>query len=200
MSEDKNVNNDDGIDINEILNACNGVGGIEEDKKVFLKYFNPKKSLLDINKPLQGQGKWNALAFAVFFGKAEHALTLLKLGANPSVDLGADNNVLHMAATDGKEFLCEYFLKKGINIDSVCKRGMTPLLKACEAGHLNVVKVLLPHNPKITQADNDGKTCIDYCKESKSFDIIRYINNYHLNQILPHKKGDEIPQKKVSKI
>ena len=190
----------DKIDIAEILTACSGSGGIEEGKKVFLKYFDPKNKKLDINKPIDGQGKWTALAFTTYFGKAEHVFQLLKMGAKPGVELDKKMNVLHMAATEGRDLLCVYFLKSGVDVNSTCDRGMTALMKACEGGHLDVVKALMPFNPDIMKSDKEGKTCIDYCKESNSIPIVRYINSYYLNKVLPQKSVDEMPVKKVSKI
>ncbi len=217
MSEDKIVNNDTLVDINEIKNAC--ARKIQNDKgeedylegyKVFLKYFNPENKLLDINAPIEG--KWNALALATYFGKNEEVTYLLKLGADPTVRLEKNLTVLHAAAAQGKEYICYSLLKyksvvdpktkKTISplIDLQCDRGTTALMRASEAGRFDIVKVMLPFNPMISLRDKDGKSCIDYCKETESYDIIRYINNYHLNQTLPHKAEGEYVAKKVTKI
>jgi len=217
MSEDKIVNNDTLVDINEIKNAC--ARKIQNDKgeedylegyKVFLKYFNPENPLLDINKPIEG--KWNALALATYFGKTEEVIYLLKLGADPSIKLEKNLTVLHTAATQGKELICLSILKHKASIDNKtkktisplidaqCDRGTTALMRASEAGRFDIVKIMLPFSPNIMLRDKDGKSCIEYCKETESYDIIRYINNYHLNETLPRKSEGEYINKKVTKI
>jgi ankyrin repeat protein len=207
MSEEKIVNNDILVNTDEILNACarkieneNGKEDSAESYKIFLKYFNPKSPLLDINQPIAGQGKWTPLAFSTYFGKSDEVAFLLKLGAKPDIALEKQITVLHMAANQGKEILCTYFLKMGCDINAQCERGTTPLMRAAESGHFDIVRILLPYNPNIMLTDNDNKSCIDYCRESECYDIMRYINNYHLNATLPKKSEGEYTSKKVTKI
>jgi ankyrin repeat protein len=207
MSEDKIVNNDILVDFDEILDACarkikneNGKEDSAESYKIFLKYFNPSNPILDINQPIVGQGKWTPLAFATYFGKNDEVACLLNLGAKPDVELDRKMTVLHMAASEGKEALCNYFLKKNCNIDAQCERGTTALMRASEGGHFDIVRVLLPYNPNIMLTDNEKKSCIDYCRDADCYDIIRYINNYHLNATLPKKSEGEYNAKKVTKI
>lgn len=210
MSEDKFVNNDElcvKINIEEILDACarrvknsDGSEDSEEGLKVFLKYFHPQKRILDINKPLDGQGKWNPLAFATYFGKVKEIFELVKLGAKPNIELDNKMNVLHIAATEGKDSLCTFFLNNGVDINSKCENGTTALMRACEAGHLDVVKSLVAFHPDIMVKDKAGKTCIDYCRDNNFFNLIKYINNYYLNSTLPTSSKDDIPLKKLSKI
>lgn len=207
MSEDKIVNNDTLVNIDEILNACarkikneNGKEDSSESYKIFLKYFNSKNPLLDINQPIAGQGKWTPLAFATYFGKTDEVAQLLSLGAKPDIELDKKMTVLHMAATQGKEILCTYFLKKNCNIDAQCEKGTTPLMRASEAGNFDIVRALLPYSPNILLRDNENKSCIEYCREAECYDIIRYINSYHLNATLPRKSEGEYTAKKVTKI
>ena len=209
MSESLNVNVEFVLEerhIKEILQACarqivnpNGQPDSKEGIKVFYKYFNQEKPLVDINKPIPGQKTWTPLAMATFLGKVDEALTLLKMGASPNVKLDKKINLLHMAATEGNGTLCFHFLENMKNsdpsfIDAQCEFGQTALMRACEGGHLDVVKVLMKYKPNIMLKDNNDKTCFDYGIDNQHYNLIKFINHYHLQNTVPNK--DNLPNKK----
>jgi len=190
MRKQQNINNKEiSEQVKEILDACSRrvKDSKSESIKVFKKYFNKDNPIFDINKPLPGQGTWNALAFATYFGKTDEVKALLELGADPKIELDKKINVLHIAATEGRETMCLYYLKSGVDIDSQCVDGKTALIRACEAGHMNVVSVLIQFNPDVMLKDKRSKTCLDYALESKSYDIVRFIEHYYLQNKIPLK-------------
>lgn len=193
--------------VNEILEACNrkiknseGKEDAQEGIKIFKKYFDKTRDHYDIDKPLPGQGEWNPLAFATFFGKAEEVKALLTLGANSKIKLNNDITVLHVAATEGKPVLCNYYLRGGVDVNSQSKLGQTPMMNACEAGHLDVVKILLNAKPNIMIKDNDALTCLDYGQKEQHYSIISYIEYFYLENKLPLKDVSQMNHKKVAKI
>ena len=207
MSEQLNVKNISKEEIKQILDACGrkllnpqGKEDHKEGIKVFNKYFNPQNPLLDINAPLPGQGKWTALAFSTYFGKFEECKALISLGANPSVKLDNGLNVLHIAATEGKPLLCVHLLKNGVNVDSLSNSKQTAMMRACEAGHLDVVQSILPFNPNLMLEDNDALTCLDYGFKNQHYNIVKYIQYYVLEQKVPLKNVGEYVPKKTAKI
>ncbi len=211
MIKTTNVNqksNDRESIVKEVLHACNrtlpnenGRFSYRDGIKVFQKYFDPYNSVLDINAPLQGT--WNALAFATYFGKTEEIKALLVLGAKPDVRLDKNTNVLHIAATEGRDTICHYLIdnmkydKNYINLQ--CDNGQTALMRACEGGFLDVVKVFMDNNPDIVLKDKDGKTCVNYALDNQNYSLVRYIQHYHLQQTIV-KKNMVDSSRKVAKI
>lgn len=52
--------------------------------------------------------------------------------------------------------------------------GVTPLMRACAAGNLETVKLLLIYGAEVDIGDkDDGKTAIDYAKEAGRDDIVQ---------------------------
>lgn len=193
--------------IEEILEACNrkikNINGKEdsiEGIKVFKKYFDPINPILDINKPLPGQKNWTALAFTTWFGRNEETKALLSLGANPKVLLNDNLTVLHIAASEGKNNLCLNFLKKGAEVNQQTTTGFTPLMGACENGHLKAVEIMMPYKPNIMITDKNNKTCLDYGLDNKHYNLIKFIQYYYLENKIPLKDNETNAIKKIAKI
>ena len=55
-------------------------------------------------------------------------------------------------------------------------RYQTPLHKAAENGHLNVIKYLAPKVPDVNVKDADGKTPRDYANEQSRADIVEFLD------------------------
>jgi len=184
--------------IKEVLHACNRTLPNEKGRfdyrdgiKVFQKYFDSYNSILDINEPLQGT--WNALAFTTYFGKTEETKALLLLGAKPDTKLDKNTNVLHIAATEGRDTISHYLIENMKNdknyINYQCDYGQTALMRACEGGFLDVVKVFMDNNPDILLKDKEGKTCVNYALDNQNYSLVRYIQHYHLQQTIVRKNG-----------
>lgn len=191
--------------IEQIKQACNRDFRNKDNKPdaligiaVFKKYFNPQNPILDINKALPDQGKWNPLALTVFLQKTEEVKALLNLGADPKLKLEKGITPLHMAATNGKASICIYLMEKGAHPDDQNDDGKTPLMRACEGGHLDVIKVFLEKNPNVMHKDRNNKTCLDYAMENTHYNVVRYIQYYYLQNNVPLKGGNN--GKKATKI
>ncbi len=193
--------------VEEILLACNrkiknskGKEDPLEGIKIFRKYFNPESPAYDINKPLPDQKQWTALAFTTWFGRTEETRALISLGANPKVLLNDNLSVLHIAASEGRHGMCLNFLQKGAEINQQTAKGFTPLMGACENGHLNVIQTMLPFKPNVMIEDNNKMTCLDYGLKNQHYNVIRFIQYYHLQNKIPLKEVDLLSTKKVAKI
>ncbi len=193
--------------VEEILLACNrkikNANGKEdsiEGIKIFKKYFHPANPIYDINKPLPGQKQWTALAFTTWFGKNEETKALISLGASPKILLNDNLSVLHIAASEGRQAMCLSFLQKGADVNQQTSKGLTPLMGACENGHLNVIQTMMPFKPNIMLEDNNKMTCLDYGLKNKHYNVIRFIQYYHLQNKIPLKEIDLLANKKVAKI
>lgn len=193
--------------IKEVLAACNRKIKNEEGKedaqsgiKIFKKYFDKNNEYYDIDKAIPGQGEWNVLAFATFFGKTEEVKCLLSLGANPKIKLNNKITVLHIASTEGKPILCSYYLNGGVNINSQTITGQTPMMNACEAGHFDVVKILMDSKPNIVIKDNNQLTCLDYGLKNEHYNIVRYIEYFYLQNKIPLKGEEKLNKSKSIKI
>ncbi|NCQ52298.1 ankyrin repeat domain-containing protein [archaeon] len=206
MTKDFKVNNNASLspgEVKEILDACNrqfknskGKEDSQEGIKIFKKYFNKDNPRFDINKPLPGQGDWNALAFTTYFNKIEESKFLMQLGADSNNKLSGNISLVSVAARDGKAALCLYYLKNGSNVDGASDDGMTPMMRACEAGHMDVVQVMIPFKPNIMLKDNKAKTCLDYGLMNGHYPIVRYIEYFYLQNSIPL-KGNSVIKKAI---
>lgn len=89
------------------------------------------------------------------------------------VDKGADVNVkvkvrdnqsttlLHLAMEQLREDMVEYFLGKGLPIDSKNSSGETPLMLAARQSDLKRIEYLLAKGAKALEVNNEGQTALD---------------------------------------
>ena len=174
--------------------------GLEVLEKCFKKDADGK-SLLDIDAPIPGQKSWTPLAMTVFLGKIEETKKLLDLGANPAIEIENKINPLHLAAANGALRLCHYFLKSGVNVDSLSSTKTTPMMRTCEGGHLDIAKLLLRNNADIELKDVNDKACVDYAVENSYQELATFLQYTSLKKTID-KEGVVNPSKgkKVSKV
>ena len=178
----------------EVLAAC--IRNIKDSKgrttivaglQILHKYFDSHNPILDINASVPEQNDWTPLMFSTYYSKYEESKVLVSLGANLNYKTSKNLTFLHLASNQGSIGLCDFYIKKGILIDSQDSSGITPLMMACESGNLDVVKFLLNHKANYMLKDKEQKTCIDYCHKNNHEHIIKYLNFFYLNQSLDKK-------------
>ena len=68
--------------------------------------------------------------------------------------------------------LCEW----GVNVDSQCEAGDTPLMWAARWGHKDVIEVLLFHGANKDIKDNIGNRAFDYAKNNNNLIVLYLLN------------------------
>lgn len=84
---------------------------------------------------------------------------LLDHGANLNTISGSDQrNALHWATCESMAGAVDFLVAKGIDIESRCSKGRTPLILAAEAGYTHVAKVLWAQGADINATSENGGT------------------------------------------
>ncbi len=193
-------------EVREVLDACagkilkNGKENAQESQKVLLKYFNPQNPKYDVNAPLPNQNGWTPLIFSTFFGKTEQTNLLLNLGADPNKKISKDISALHISSSEGYDEISNSHLQQGAEVNAQTTSGRTPIMGACECGHIKVVKTIMPYKPNITIKDINGKTCVDYAQEKNYMDIASMFDYQELSKLLNKQNGSSSGNKRTSKI
>lgn len=77
---------------------------------------------------------------------------------------GSGRTALHEAATGGYEEVAEILLSHGLQAQSTDTNRRSPLMEACEKGHMGVVQMLVQHTggQGLEQRDGDGRTVLSH--------------------------------------
>lgn len=179
--------------LRKFLNAQN-----KEDYRkgiqVLQYYFNPENPILDINAEIPGQNGWTPLCVTTWFGYNEETKELLKLGANPNISIGYENiKPIHLSAANGKALITQYYLSKGVYVDSQSKSLVTPLMRASEGGYFDVVQILMNKQPDIKLKDIHNDDCLAYANKNNNTNIVRFIQYTYMNNSIGSKsKGSKV--------
>ena len=148
-------------------NACNGRNETplmlacsiqkEEARDTIMKLLLKKGA--EVN--LQDNVGQTALMKAILLNDTAMTMMLLDNHSDVSLDDCDGNNALCHAATTGNEAIVQRvvkeFKRRKLDVDRRNMRGLTPLLIACQAGHLNCAKILVfdgGASPSIRDLDN----------------------------------------------
>ncbi|XP_039604747.1 ankyrin repeat and EF-hand domain-containing protein 1 [Polypterus senegalus] len=82
------------------------------------------------------------------------------------VDPGDGNSALHLAALDNNAGMCSFLLSLKAYPDTQDKNGCSPVMKAAELGHDNIVAVFAKAGANMKVVDNEGKGILFYCIHS----------------------------------
>jgi ankyrin repeat protein len=101
------------------------------------------------------------------------------------IEHGADVNArnhqgltpLHMATTLGKVDVTKVLLENGAD-PNVTLQSLTPLHVAAFAGYSDIVELLLKHGADPSIRDSDGKTALDFARESNRKDVVKIIEEF----------------------
>jgi len=146
--------------------------------------FEKVKELLqnkNINTNVQGMGP-TPLTYACERGHVE-IVKLLLSDPRINVNLGyLGETPFYYACLNGKTGVVELLLNhKNVNINLISRNhGFTPLMRACEKGHIEIVKRILKSG-KITNLNaktEDGKTAIDIARETKNKTILELLESF----------------------
>jgi ankyrin repeat protein len=116
------------------------------------------------------------LVLAAEHGHLRVASLLIERGANINAHTGWMNRTaLHCAAQRGHEDVVAFLLSKGAHTNVRSYNGVTPLLRACDYGHLCVVKMLVQcmGAQGLDDEDSDGWTALHYAAYSVHEGMVR---------------------------
>lgn len=93
------------------------------------------------------------------------------------IEFGGPTNVtdLQIAASFGIQYLVEYYLNQGADIDASDSEGMTALHKASKYGHVGVVQLLLDFGAAIALRDPGGYDALVFAVSSNEVSVSRLL-------------------------
>jgi len=101
---------------------------------------------------------------------------LFSKGVKVSVADKQGHTLLHLAAKESKDKLCQYFLDKGIAVDIKDKEGATPILYALTLGDNDIcAQILLTSGANIHQKIANNVTLLHAAVKGKHFDIVKQL-------------------------
>lgn len=77
--------------------------------------------------------------------------------------------------------LGEILVKQGLNIDSACSLGTTPLQQAASKGNLHLAQFFIKHGAAVNGANNSGWTPLHCAAKENHRDMIRLLINHKAN-------------------
>ncbi len=87
--------------------------------------------------------KASLLHIVALLNRVEFVGILLQRGAEIDLGAGELRTPLHFAALSGGREAVLFFLDQGANADAMDSQGMTPFMKACDAGNETTAQVLI---------------------------------------------------------
>ncbi|CAI7842834.1 unnamed protein product [Closterium sp. NIES-53] len=111
-------------------------------------------------------------------GDLDHLKMLRKLGADFSKGDFDGRTALHLAASRGFPDICSFILREGGAANRKDRFGVTPLLEALRAGHMQTAEVLREHGAQILLDDPASELChavkrgmVEYLERLLSFGL-----------------------------
>lgn len=142
------------------------LAAVQDNNLEYIKYILKEKDL-DINYQSPDNG-YTALTLAIANGNYEISNYLLQKAANPNIANKLGITPLGFAARYGNKSLCNLLISYGAEINyQTPLDGTSPLMKAAESGHQEVVKLLLAKGASPKLKDKEGDTALDYATSGK---------------------------------
>jgi ankyrin repeat protein len=117
-----------------------------------------------------------------------------------------DESILHTAAQAGQQHIVEYLLEDYLPpselesnsgtlnawIDEYNKYGQTPLHLAAGEGHMELVKFLLSHKPKLTAHDHAGNTVLHQAAWSGNVPLVQFLLDQKMDSAVTNNIGETL--------
>jgi len=120
----------------------------------------------------------SVLAYSLRFKCDMDLVMLLIEGGADIYDFDEEGvSIFDMAITYDNIELVEYFLEKGIDINSTNRRsGFTPLMAAACYGRVEIVKLLLKNGANQDATDSKGFNAIDFARKMNKKSVLELFN------------------------
>jgi ankyrin repeat protein len=128
------------------------------------------KAGADVNK--QDENGWTPLRKAARAGDMEMVSLLLDNGGNVTDN---DKVVVLTAASWGRVDALRQILRAKADISGNSEWEISPLVSACQHGHLRAVKLLIEHEADVNQIDRQGNDPLMTAWESNRPEIVFYL-------------------------
>ena len=103
---------------------------------------------------------WTPLMVALFEGREDIALFLIKKGANINFSDRSGYRPIHWAAYKGYSTVIREIALRGADVNTTTHFGWPPLLQAAARGHANAVETLIELGAQVNAHDNEGWTAL----------------------------------------
>ena len=125
------------------------------------------------------------LLWACQSGHTNVVKILLQNNANVFATSFCKKTSLHFASQSGNAEIVQILIDKGAHVDIKEKgNGQTPLLLACENGHINVVKALLQNNANVNEKSRDGSTVLHLAAQNGQIDLLEILMKIGMEEML----------------
>ncbi|KAK4209963.1 ankyrin repeat-containing domain protein [Rhypophila decipiens] len=149
--------------------------------------------IVDFLLPFAAESDADSLSQGLLEAARNGHLRIVRLILARTLDHTVDNKVavldymdedgmtaLHHASISGHKAVMEYLMSKGVNLNAVDNLGRSALMRACEAGHLELVKILLMAHrsdikSEINKRDRSGRTAFDLAAENGDAKVLEYL-------------------------
>ena len=175
---DVNLRNKDGL---TPLMMASKMGRIEVVKLLL-------KAKADVNAR-QSNG-WSALFAAAAGNHVEVVRCLTENGAELNTKDTSGRALLGLAAYAGYDAIVGILLENGAEVDTRNGRTQeTPLIAACQEGHVGVAKLLLEHGADVNAERRDGANALHMATWNEHADVVRILLPYNPN---PNMRGPQV--------
>lgn len=152
--------------------------------------------LLDSGAEISASGRMqgmNSLCWGIYQGKLASVNLLLNRGGEECVNLAVESNnnapiktrgltPIMIAASKGDMDMCNLLLQRRASLEVRAPDGVSCLMKACEEGHINVVKHLIERGADYLAVDGRGRSVLDYAVSADHGEIATYLRALDLER------------------
>ncbi|XP_046359772.2 serine/threonine-protein phosphatase 6 regulatory ankyrin repeat subunit B-like [Haliotis rufescens] len=122
----------------------------------------------------KGQQGWTPVMTAAVVGHQNVFELLVSEHADLTLVDNNDNNIIHLACEVGNTAVLEHLVSPS-NINSRGQCGLTPVMKAAVAGHVNAFDLLVSKNADLSLKGNFGNSLIHLACEGGDRDILQRV-------------------------
>lgn len=123
----------------------------------------------------QNEQGWTPLMVALFEGREEVALFLIKKGASVHFSDRSGYRPIHWAAFQGYSTVIQEIASRGGDVNANTNFAWTPLLQAATRGHARAVETLLALGANVNGQDNEGWTPLHKACSNDHRDVVRLL-------------------------
>ena len=123
------------------------------------------------------------LMLACKYGHLNAVTSLIEHGAKVNLQDAIGNTAVHYAlsCSNGSPEVLSRLMRDRVAVNSACTRDNgTPLMIACQYGHMNAVSVLIEHGANMDLQDKNGDTALHYAVNAGAVDTLLDRGALHL--------------------